>query len=43
MKRYAWLAGVLGVWILLTALLGFGHVVILVSNLIAGFILMLAG
>lgn len=43
MKRQAWLAGVLGVWILLTAFLGFGHVAILVSNLIAGFILMLAG
>lgn len=43
MKRHAWLASVLGVWILLTAFLRFGHVVILVSNLIAGFLLMLVG
>lgn len=43
MKKHAWLIGFLGVWILLTAFLGFGHVVILVSNLIAGFFLMLVG
>lgn len=43
MKWKAWLAGVLGVWILLTAFLGFGHIVILVSNLVAGFVLMLIG
>jgi hypothetical protein len=43
MKKQAWLAVVLGAWILLSGFLGFGHIVILVSNLIAGAILMIAG
>ncbi|MEX2400508.1 MAG: hypothetical protein WD423_07025 [Rhodothermales bacterium] len=43
LQRYAWLNGILGIWVAATPFFGFDHVVVLASNLVVGAFALLSG